>query len=276
MGRGLITDLLSRSLYFSLQFLLNDRATEVISAGREIRTNDASHGLSRSQLLLEDKHIPVELQPYLEQGKRTYESFKQILQNTAWEPMTMLSDDVIKIASAYNRDSRLTMFHLETVVNVPADMVFREDWDHVPDYPKWNPNFLHTEVILRITPQCQLTYKVSSPVGNGLIWSRDAVTIMYWDKEGNNTYMTFSSSSWPAFPPSSQYVRATFFPQGFVYSPLPGHPDKTLIQWINHVDVHLAFVPASVINLVLAKACKDGLIHYQERAKTLRKKMEEV
>ncbi|CAG0894597.1 unnamed protein product [Darwinula stevensoni] len=93
------------------------------------------------------------------------------------------------------------------VVNVSAEVVFREDWDHVPDYPKWNPNFLHTEVVLDITSRCRLTYQVTTPIGNGLIWSRDAVTIAYWNKEGDATYLAFSSTSWPALPPSNRYVR---------------------------------------------------------------------
>ncbi|CAG0889221.1 unnamed protein product [Darwinula stevensoni] len=221
-------------------------------------------------------YASVELQPYVEQGKRTYESFKQILQNTAWEPMTLLSDDVVKIASAYNGESGLTMFYLETVVNVSADVLFRDDWDHVADYPKWNPNFLRTEVVLDITPRCRLAYKVSSPLGNGLIWSRDAVTTVYADTVGDATYLAFSSTSWPAIPPSSQYVRATFYPQGFVYSPLPSDPKKTLLRWVNHIDLHMAFVPASVINLVLAKACRNTLIYYQEHAETLRKKLKQL
>ncbi|CAG0882769.1 unnamed protein product [Darwinula stevensoni] len=275
MGRGLITDLLSRSLCFSLQFLLYEKVAEVTNPGSESlllhRTNDASYNLSRSQLRLEDEPIPTELQPYFEQGKKTYESFKLILDRTAWEPMTTMSDDVIKIASAYNRESGITMFYLELVVNVSAEVVFREDWDHVPDYPKWNPNFLHTEVVLDITSRCRLTYQVTTPIGNGLIWSRDAVTIAYWNKEGDATYLAFSSTSWPALPPSNRYVRATFYPQGFVYSPLPGDPEKTLVRWVYHVDVHLAFVPARVLNLVLPKACRDSFMYYRKHAEDLMK-----
>ncbi|CAG0889068.1 unnamed protein product [Darwinula stevensoni] len=228
--------------------------------------------------------------------------------------MTTMSDDVIKIASAYNRESGIILFYLESVVNVSADVVFREDWDHVPDYPKWNPNFLHTEVVLDITSKCRLTYQVTTPMGNGLIWSRDAVTIAYWNKEGDATYLAFSSTSWPALPPSNRYVRllfgkASFFwskilesvsnmriinevlsafittynearrdkglfdnmpgdvlPPRIRYSPLPGDPEKTLVRWVYHVDVHLAFVPAHVLNLVLPKACRDSFTYYRKHA----------
>ncbi|CAG0904002.1 unnamed protein product [Darwinula stevensoni] len=276
MGSGLITELLFRSLCFSLQFLLYEKAAEVTNGNSDgillYGTKVASHNVSGSQLEThEDRPIPVELLPYLEQGKRNYESFKQILQNTTWESMTTLSDDVIKVASARNRESGLTMTYLETVVNVSVDVIFRDVWDHVQDYPKWNHNLQRVEVVLDITPRCRLLYEVLHPVGNGIIWSRDIVAIMYWDKEGDGIYVALASTSWPALPPSSQYVRATFHPQGFVYTPMPGEPERTLIQWVNHIDVHLAFIPAPVISLLMAKTGRDILMSFRHHIETLRK-----
>ncbi|CAG0882767.1 unnamed protein product [Darwinula stevensoni] len=165
---------------------------------------------------------------------------------------------------------------MSSVVDVPADVIFREDWNHVADYPKWNPNLIHTEVILDITPRCRLSYQVSAPLGNGLIWSRDAVIVTYWGNEGNATHIAFASSTWPAFPPSDRYVRATVYPQGFTHTPLPGDPERTFVQWVYHVDVHLALVPARVLDLILPKACRDNFVHFIEHAKGLRRASEKV
>ncbi|CAG0889069.1 unnamed protein product [Darwinula stevensoni] len=281
MGSGLITELVLRSLCFSLQFLLSEKAAEVTNGNSDgikfYWRKVASHNVSRSQLeTLEDRPIPVELLPYLEQGKRTYESFKQILQNTTWEPMTTLSDDVIKVASAHNRESGLTMIHFETVVNVSVDVIFRDVWDHMQDCPKWNHNLQRVEVVLDITPRCRLLYDVLHPIGNGIIWSRDIVAIMYWDKEGDGIHVAFASTSWPALLPSSQYVRATIYPQGYAYIPMPGDPEQTLIRWVNHMDAHLAFIPAPVINLFIAKIGRDTLISFRDHLETLRKEFTEL
>ncbi|CAG0903361.1 unnamed protein product [Darwinula stevensoni] len=158
-----------------------------------------------------------------------------------------------------------------TVVNVSVDVIFRDVWGHMQDYPNWNHHLQRVEVVLDITPRCRLVYQVLHPVGNGIIWSRDIVAIMYWDKEGDGIYISLASTSWPALPPSSQYVRATFYPQGYVYAPMPGDPEKTLIRLVHHIDVHLAFIPAPVISLILAKTGRDTVMQFRDHLENLRK-----
>ena len=66
--------------------------------------------------------------------------------------------------------------------------------------------------------------------------------------------------------------RATFYPQGLAYSPVPDDPEKTLVKWLYHLDVHVAFVPTSVVDLIMQKVCRENMMYYRKHAETLRKK----
>ncbi|CAG0878602.1 unnamed protein product [Darwinula stevensoni] len=182
------------------------------------------------------KTLPADLWPYLEEGRKTADTFREILTTTKWSSSSF-SDQEILIKSAENSKTGWNMFYLEMELDIPPYVLFRSDWDTVPEITKWNPLVLESSVPLDLTPHCRITHQVSAPIANGLIWSREIVAVACWEKEGDTIYSSYSS------------VEAMLYPQGFVYAPLAGNPNKTLLTWIYHTDLRLAFVPTAILNI---------------------------
>ncbi|CAG0883679.1 unnamed protein product [Darwinula stevensoni] len=127
----------------------------------------------RNQLSTSDeKHnVPADLRPYLEEAKQTTDTLKEIFRTTKWATSSLSDHDVL-IKTAQNDKTKLMMVYLEN-----------------------------------ITSQCRITHQVSAPAANGLIWSREYVTIASWEKEGDTIYHSLSSISWPGLSLSDEYVR---------------------------------------------------------------------
>ncbi|CAG0895562.1 unnamed protein product [Darwinula stevensoni] len=217
--------------------------------------------------------IKVDLLPYVNQGESAFHEVKDLMDNGVWD--LEREEDGIIIKSLYSRKYNNYIFLTETVVNASAEDLIEEYWWHFERIPTWNTAASSMEVIKRISKTKMIARVIGAHLGSQYISRRDFVAV--YSRHGvldtqrmvEDFYMCFISTEFPGAPPEGEYVRATYHPSGFRFS--PNGDGSATFQYLLNVDVKINALMKALSRVAMIPTMAEYATQLRNYASTLKK-----
>ncbi|XP_055994372.1 stAR-related lipid transfer protein 6 [Sorex fumeus] len=201
--------------------------------------------------------------------------YKALAQQTAQEILGYNQDTsdwkVVKTAkkvTVYSKTSRKfhgNLYRVEGIIPEPAAKL--SDFLYKPENRiAWDKSLKVYNMVHKIDPDTYICHTITQSFAMGSISPRDFVDLVYIKRcDGNMDVISSNSVDFPAYPPSSNYIRGYNHPCGYICSPLKENPAHSkLVMFVQtemkgklSPSIIEATMPSTLVSFILN--AKDGL-----------------
>lgn len=156
----------------------------------------------------------------------------------------------------------------EAEIKATASSVFRETTILCEKMPQWNKCVAESKVIKAINDSSDIMYHVTKETGNGLISSRDFVSVRHWNQMKNNNCMlsVATSVNFPWMVSKKTHIRGDTKLTAWMYENLRNNNCR--LKMLIAIDVK-GWIPQKVIDSSLSSVVIDTVRYLQAYMNTL-------
>lgn len=207
------------------------------------------------------KPLSTQEKRYRHDGVNTLEQCWQILHLPNWKQETKSSTGDVVLSKLVPKIGKT--FKLIAILDIQPRVLLQEFYQKVENIPQWNPTVLESKILQTVDNHTDITYQVSADGANGIVKSRDFVTLRHWGEKDDAIVIASIGTSHHQMPATKTYIRGKNGPGALVMQPIHRQPTKCKLQWLVNTDLK-GWIPQSIIDHTLSSIMLEYTCHLRK------------